>query len=229
MRKISTPEKEGNFQAAKWMKLQMLIDANGLNSLLKALQPLQIVSLSSVGSMEQLFLSSEQYVASYAGWIERLKQGLLPEESELRPYQATAWVMDEESVWLQEIPKQRFMAKVCKPVLVVQIHFMGYSTVDGEFRPMVLSKESLFWGLQFSFPQVYQDPKTGQLLEVEEKEIFSVLRRWSRDHTVPTPMLANGKKVNLPIRLGKECFSWIDRHPQLMQHKLQIAKEVHAR
>jgi hypothetical protein len=100
---------------------------------------------------------------------------------------------------------------------------MGFSDVDHEFRPMILSQNSIFWGLQFSFPQVYQDPKTGALKEAEVSPLFQAIRKWIRNTTVPTPMMVEGKRVNIPIRLGKRCFSWINRHPQLKCKVMEIA------
>jgi hypothetical protein len=99
---------------------------------------------------------------------------------------------------------------------------MGYSPLDGVFRPMVLSSSSIFWGLQFSFPQVYQHPKTGEFFEVEEFGLFELVRKWSREFTVATPMIVEGKRTNIPIRLGKRCFSWINTHPQLQMKGLSI-------
>ena len=123
------------------------------------------------------------------------------------------------------------MVKVCEPIVQIQVHQMSYSPVDGEFRPMVMSRESIFWGLQFSFPQIYQDPKSLELLEVEEGinlELFQSVRRWIRDNTAPTPMVVGGGRVNLPIRLGKKCFSWINNHPQLKAKQLSVLERNYA-
>jgi len=77
---------------------------------------------------------------------------------------------------------------------------------------------SVFWGIQMSYPQIYQDPKTMELMEIEESpnmELFQKIRGWVRDATRATPFIVEGKRVNSPIRIGKNCLSWIGRHPQL--------------
>ena len=220
--RISTPAEEGVFQAAKWLKIQALIDGDELAKLLEALPTMQIYPLSGAFSLDQLPMKREAFLAAYRFWIETLQRGAVPDGSLLR---AAAWTCSPDSLWLQEIPVSRYLVKPCAPIVQVQAHEMGYSTVDEVFRPMVLSQESIFWGLQFSFPQVYQEPKTQELREVEESanaELFQTIRRWIREHTLATPMLVHGKRVNLPMRLGRACFSWINNHPQLQQRGLSV-------
>ncbi len=132
---------------------------------------------------------------------------------------------DLDAMWLQPVADGRFLMKIGKPVIQIQAHFFTYSSLDGVFRPMTMGPESIFWGLQFSFPQIYQNPKTMELLEVEESansELFQKVRRWVRDATRATPFVVEGKKVNATIRIGKNCFSWIKNHPQLAAKKLGI-------
>ncbi len=219
---ISTPSAEGFFQAAKWLKVQALLDGEALANLLgDAL----LFPLSGLFRLDELPLSKERFISAYSSWIEGLKEGKVPSESELRSFAAIAWTCSSDSLWLQEVPGQRYMVKPREPIVQIQVHQMGYSTVDHVFRPMMMSKESIFWGLQFSFPQIYQHPKTMELLEVEEglnAELFQMIRRWIRENTIATPMMVDGKRNNIPIRLGKTCFSWINRHPQLLAKNLSV-------
>lgn len=227
--RISTPSIEGPFQAAKWLKIQALLDPQELVDLLSLggfLYP-----LSGLYKPEELIDAKGSFLKAYAEWIEQLKSGFVPHEAELRKYSAIAWVCNAESLWLQEVPQSRYMVKVSEPIVQIQVHQMSYSSIDGEFRPMVMSRESIFWGLQFSFPQIYQDPKSLELLEVEagsHLELFQQLRRWMRENTAPTPMMVEGKRKNLPIRLGKKCFSWVNRHPQLVGKGLSVLERNYA-
>lgn len=220
--RISTPAQEGTFQAAKWLKIQALVDADELALLFNAVPQIQIYPLSGAFALQSLPMKQEEFLAAYRSWILALQQGSIPNGAPLR---ATAWTCSSDSLWLQEIPSNRYLVKPCAPIVQTQAHEMGYSTVDGVFRPMVLSQENIFWGLQFSFPQVYQEPKTQELREVEESpnaELFQIIRRWSREHTIATPMLVDGKRINLPMRLGRACFSWINNHPQLKTRGLEV-------
>jgi hypothetical protein len=48
------------------------------------------------------------------------------------------------------------------------------------------------------------------------------MQQWVRSHTIATPFEVEGKKVNVPIRLGKECLSRINSHPQLQAKGLRV-------
>jgi len=225
MIRISTPEIEGSFQAAKWLKIQALVEPEELAVLFE--ENFSIFPLSGAFGLDDFPMKKETFLRAYRSWIEELKEGKVPNET-LRGFSASAWVLDSSSVWLHQIPNGKYLARVNAPFLQCQIHQMGYSTVDGEFRSMILSQESIFWGLQFSFPQVYQHPKTGELFEVEDSSFFKRVRTWAKEHSVPTPMVVDGKRVNIPIRLGKRCFPWINRHPQLRAKNLSVLELSYA-
>ena len=226
MTRISTPQIEGSFQAAKWLKIQALVEPEELEILFA--EAFEIYPLSGAYRLDSFPMKKGDFLAAYRLWIERLKEGIAPTDEELRAYNASAWAVSPSAIWLLEIPGKKYLAKPSEPFLQCQVHQMGYSAVDGEFRPMILSRESIFWGLQFSFPQVYQHPKTGEFFDVEDFGLFQSVRKWSREHTVATPMLVDGKRVNIPIRLGKRCFPWINKHPQLKAKGISVVELSYA-
>jgi hypothetical protein len=115
------------------------------------------------------------------------------------------------------------------PIIQLQAHTLFYSQLDGQVRSMVRGEGEIHWGIQFSYPQIYQNAQTGQIEKIEDNEkfpntaLFRRLQRWVRDHTRATPLEVGGKRVNLPARLGKQCFSWINRHPQLLAAGIRVA------
>ncbi len=214
--RISTPTHEGVYQGSKYLKFQVLCDQHELSSLFDVLKPFWIYQLT--GLNDGVPIDQDYFLKEYESWIEGLKMGRLPTDADLRRLLACAFTAEVDALWKQEVPGHRFIIKIAKPVVQVQAHFFTYSSIDGVFRPMTMGQESIFWGLQFSFPQIYQDPKTMELLEVDESpnaELFQKIKQWVRDTTRATPFVVDGKKTNVPIRLGKNCFSWIDKHPQL--------------
>lgn len=228
--RISNPAEEGIYQGSKWLKLQVLCDASELASLFQKLEPFAIYPLTGLLSLDRIPLSKEFFLSSYSSWMETLQKGSLPSDLELRQVLACAMSREEDAFWLQKIG-DRYLVKISKPVVQVQAHFFTYSPIDGAFRPMSMGAGSIFWGLQFSFPQVYQNPKTMELLEPEEspnQDLFRQIRLWGREETRSAPFVVEGKKNQTPIRLGKQCFSWINRHPQLIEKQISIAEGSHA-
>lgn len=213
--KVSNASEEGVYQASKFLKIQVLCDVEELSALFDALKPFWIYPLSGIGPGEAI--PSDAFLQKYASWIEQLKNGTVPKD-------VLAWAFTEDpaSLWKQEVPGKGYLVKIAKPVVQVQGHYFTYSRIDGEFRPMTMGPGSIFWGLQFMTPQIYQDPKTMELCEAGENRIFQTIRQWSRDRTRPTPFVVDGKKTNVPIRLGKNCFSWINTHPQLIENQIGV-------
>jgi hypothetical protein len=223
--RISTPEAEGIYQGSKWLKIQALIDGDELRSLFETLSPFWIYPLTGIVGGQPIL--KEFFVEEYSRWIDALKRGAPPSDAELRRLLACAFTDDPEALWLQKVSKG-YLAKIGKPVVQVQAHYFSYSPVDNVFRPMSMGSESVFWGLQFSFPQIYQDPKTMELCEAGAGNLFRKIQLWAREATRATPFVVEGKRMNAPIRLGKNCFSWIQGHPQLIQRKISLWEMSHA-
>jgi hypothetical protein len=217
---VSTLQKEGVYQASKWLKFQVLCDLEELSSLFSLLSSFWIFPLTGIVSGAPVLHT--RFLEEYGGWIEGLKKGLIPSDAELRRLLACAWVDGLENLWLQEIPGKGYLVKIAQPTVQVQAHYFTYSSADGVFRPMSMGPESIFWGLQFSYPQVYQDPKTLELKKAPENRIFEILRSWVRNATRATPFSIAGQRINSPIRIGKRCMSWIAQHPQLLDRNIGI-------
>ncbi len=217
--RISSVDNEGVYQGSKWSKIQVLCDGEELKTLFDQLAPFWIFPLTGIVAGNPL--SPDLFIEEYSRWVEGLKRGTSPSDEELKKILACAFTDDLSALWLQPVSKG-YLTKISKPVVQVQAHFFTYSSLDGVFRPMSMGKETIFWGIQFSFPQIHQDAKTMELCETEENGLFRKIQLWAREMTRATPFVVEGQKKNVPIRLGKRCFSWIHSHPQLIQQKIGV-------
>src|SRR3989344_1414309 len=150
--RVSSPEKEGVYQGSKWLKYQVLCDAEELRHLFEALKPFYLFHLT--GMTDGAALSEKGFLQEYASWIEALQKGVAPKESALRRILAAALTRDLDALWLQEVAGRGYLTKIAKPLVQVQAHYFTYSTADEVFRPMSMGPGSIFWGLQFSYPQI---------------------------------------------------------------------------
>lgn len=207
---LSTVAEEGIYQGAKYLKYQVLCSQKELAALFA--YPFSIYPLTGIGDAEPI--DKNVFLDEYGAMIDQLQQGQIPSDGALRRLFASAWTEDPKSLWKLAVPGG-YLVKLRKPVVQAQAHFFTYSSLDQEFRPMTLGTEAIFWGLQLSYPQVYQDPKSHEFFEMERGGFWEEIGRWIRNYTRPTPFVVDGQKKNVPIRLGKECFSWIRCYPQL--------------
>lgn len=216
-----------SLQASKWLKIPVLLDVNEMKALIDHLGPFWIFLISGVVAKDNETLSPVDFLQCYSEYIDSLKQGQFPLESAFRKAFSSVWTTYTDALYSFPINENQQLIKIQKPVIHLQPHRFEYSSTDGKFHSMVFGTNSVWWGIQFSYPQLFQDENL-QILQVKENEFFpnttffKKLQKWIRDHTVPTPFFVDNKRMNVPIRLGKNCFSWINHHPQLAGKGLRV-------
>jgi hypothetical protein len=215
-------------QVSKWLKCPVLLDVHEMESLLSELGHFWIFLTGGVVPQDGGQISKSEFLGRYEDYVEALKGGSLPDEAIMRSFFSSVWTIDPEMVYGVKMGDGRQIIGVEKPVVQLQPHRFDYSLVDGKFRSMVFGSDTILWGIQFSYPQLYQNIKlevkqVRETAEFPNTAFFRSLQRWIRQNTVATPFLVGEQRTNVPIRLGKGCFDWINQHPQLAAKNLRVA------
>lgn len=227
--RYSTPQEEGIFSASKWLKVQVLLQTEEMQRLVEHLAPFSLYSTGEPLQADNIEMSPQEWLAQYDAYIGELQEGRAPSFALFRRPFSVIWTADSSLLYAMPVAQERVLVKALKPVIQLQAHYFYYSSLDKKYHPMVLSKESVAWGLQFSYPQIYQDPRTKALSKVANSPefpntaLFLRLVRWLREHSAPTPFIAEGIRKNVPIRLGKSCFPWIQQHAGLKERGIHVA------
>lgn len=214
-------------EASKWLQVQALLDLNEMTELFQALGDFKIYRIGAIIDSNETEFAREKFLETYSHYISELKKGKVPEESDYRSAFTSVITVSPDFVEAVPVEGSKQIIRVIKPVIHLLVHRLGYSVIEEKFRPMVKGKDSITWGVQFSYPQLFQEKE--EVFKVDESEsfpnthLFHILQKWMRQKTIPTPFLVEGKKMNVPIRLGKNCLSWINRHPQLIEKKITVA------
>lgn len=228
--RISSPKTEGILQVSKWIKIQVLLDDSEMQQLIQTLGTVFFVIVSEPVKVEEAVIPSSVFLERYADYIHLLKQGQVPEADEFRRFFSCAMSSTLETFYAMAAGNNKFLIRPTKPVLQLQTHHFFYSDLDGKFHPMVLSPESISWGVQISYPQLFQDPVSRQVVKVIDSPdfpntaMFTRLNRWMRSFTLPTPFEVKGGRINSPIRIGKQSLAWIKNHPQLKQKGIRVVR-----
>jgi hypothetical protein len=215
-------------QASKWLQLQLLMDEHELRHMFDSLGQFTIYKAGAICPTGHEEITKEDFIAVYGRYIELLKSSHIPSEGEFRAYFSSVLTCRADHLFLQPIDHSKALVRVKKPCIQLQMNRIAYSDSDGKFRAMLFGPQSIFWGLQFSYPQLFQDATTKEVFSIKEGDdfpntaLFRMLQRWTRGHTVPTPFLVAGKQTNTSVRIGKRCFSWINNHPQLQQRGIAV-------
>lgn len=214
-------------QATKWLKLPLFLSPEEIKALFESLGKIHIVPLSGVfrNGMEEL--SPSGYEALYRTYLEALYRG---EPASPDKKLISAWTLDLDAIQVTPVASG-VLVKPRLPVVQVQPYWLNYSTTDEKFHEMAFSRESLSWGLQFSFPQLFQEPAHLEILKVQEPDfpnagLFKKIQRFSRAATVPTPfLLPNGSSLNHPCRIGKAFLDQASEMPQLSEKGLKLCRQ----
>lgn len=208
-------------QVSKWLDVAALLDVAELQALRDALPPFSIFFNGVVVDAQKDRISWEAFLGVYSDYIQALKGGRLPSESACRPYFSSVWTVDDSAVLLSETPGGQVIPRPWQPVVQLQLHRFSISDIDGKIRSMVFGQDTVFWGIQWSFPQLFMDPETREIIKLTHNDLngnfafFRELQRWMRHNTEPSVFLVNGQSVAAPIRIGKSCKEWVVGHPQL--------------
>lgn len=220
---LSQKNHESKFSVSKWIKHQVLLDAAEMEALVTAIKPFEFYNVSTIAPLEELNITHEVFLKAYQNYISDLKNGKIP-EPDRKIFSAVATV-NSDALYAKEIGPGRWMAKLCTPVVQLQHHRFFASKADHKIHPMVMSPDSICWGVQFAFPQIFFDGTGGSYSKTTQfpnNELFSKIVKWLRAESVPTTLIWDGQKVATPIRLGKACFAWIASHPQLKAQGIQV-------
>lgn len=214
------PQAGQALQASKWLQIPLLLDTAEMKDLLDTMGELWIVLTTGVTQKGAGFISKEEFLNCYQAYVEALKTGEMPSDSRIRPYFSAALTCTLDPLYTVPVGESQQLIKVDRPVIQLQQHRFDYSNADGKFRSMVFGMNSILWGIQFSYPQLFQDEhlqvkQVREIAEFPNTAVFKRLQKWVRVNTVATPFIVEGRLINVPIRLGKQCFSWINNHPQL--------------
>lgn len=229
--RISKPELEKPMQASKWLTYPALIDTTEMQTLMNALPPFYIFLTSCVTKRSKGYISQEEFLDTYNEYITTLQQGMLPDETQYRHFFSSIFTVTSEALYAVLVGNDEQLIRVAQPTVQLQPHRMGYSKADSKFRSKTFGADSITWGIQFSYPQLYKDNQTQEIFEVgispefPNTQLFRDVQRWIRHHTIPTPFLVEGQRINIPMRIGKNCLSWINRHPQLIEQGMQVVRD----
>lgn len=217
-------------QAAKWLDYQALIDEEEMVGLFDQLGPFSLYYCGTVCKPGEGEIEKNAFLDHYRAYVHCLREGTPPDQFLYRRLFSPAMTVTPEVLFAIQLGDGRQIIRVSKPVVQLQAHCMNYSIVDKKFHPMVFGTDSISWGIQFSYPQLYQDNMTKEVRSVTDTPdfpntpLFRSLQKWMRQYTIPAPFVVDGVLTNVPMRLGKKCLSWIDRHPHLKQKGITVKK-----
>lgn len=225
---ISTPSKEGILQASKWQHVRMLLDSSELEKLFESLNSFYLVNIAKVCGKEEVVVNTRSVFQAYDRYIAALKSEDKFDDKLYRQMFSLALSKGLEPFYLMQVKEDAFLAKITQPIIRMQLFSFHYIEEEKQFVSTQNREHSISWGLEFSFPQFYQDIHTCQPIEVlKDKDnyntkLFKIIQKWAREYTLPASCFIHKSKHIAPFKLGKKCLEWINGYPTMQRHGLEI-------
>lgn len=213
---------------AQWTPVRALLDLDEMHALCLKLPAFSLYQAGSVLPTGHGEFDLKQFLSAYETYLLALRMGKFPAYKQLRHALCAFWSAEEDTIAVKAVSETEQVLSPAQPLIQLQPHAFCYSAFDTSFRSMVFGASSLPWGLQWSYPQIYQDPKTQDIYKVATSPqkpntlLFRTLQRWMRHNTQPLQVLVGNQRICLPIRVGPKCLKWIHTHPQLHTWNVQI-------
>lgn len=227
--RISSIENEGVFNASKWSKHQILLSSIEMKDLLQTLERMFILPAFGPIASSLSITPLNDFLDQYDKYIQDIISGTQIDEAFYRRFFCNYLTTDLSLVYAVALANNRIITKVSRPVVQMQFHQFFYSTTDQKLHSMMMTKDSVHWGIQLSYPQIFEDPHTHQFFKITESIdfpntlFFKNIVKWIRKNTIPTPIEVDGKKLWAPFRTGRGCFSWVNSHNQLKMNGMVIS------
>lgn len=196
-----------------------------MEALMKELPDFYLYVTAKVVSEKNERLSKESFLTEYRKAFIPLKAGL--QSLELRSLVSLSISNDESSFTRLILPEGRVLMQPTAPIIQLSPTFLSYSSQTKELRFGLYGTETLFFGMTLAYPQLYQE-NSGEIVDVDESPrfantaLFYQLWRWLRTHTIPTPFLVEGRRVNMPVRIDRSSLGWLNTLAGLKERGLAI-------
>ena len=214
--KIKTVLKKVDYKVSKWLTASMLLSLGEMTHFFETLGDFTLVKTGEILD-ESGHTSKEEFLKLYETYLLSLNN-----DNAIR-LPSFLICFDEEDVYSLQTASGKFIQYPKKPLIQIREHKFQI-TSDLRVQTMVFGKESIRFGLIFSYPQIFFDNETKKIVEtLKDKEnpntiAFHKIQKFVRDHTKPTPLIIEGLKKNATFRIGKSFSSDFFHNDLIKQH-----------
>ena len=210
-------------EASKWLDFLFLVSLKEIETLFKNFSEVFLFLSKGLFPIGKNRIEIEGFCELYELYLKALEGG---EEIDLTPFYLYITRM-ESAVHRQRVDGERERIFPILPCMISQPGRLSYSSHDETFRISSFGPDTIPWGLKLSFPQLYLDPETREIMRGDRAPpspnapLLDLLRRWIRETTLPVAFKVGDLKIQTPYRLGKELGNTL-KHPFLEERGIHV-------
>jgi len=195
-------------QASLWMTQRVLLTPQELQELFDSLPQFFLFSLSAIGPQERFALKRSTFLENYEAFFATLFEHKDARFQFHKKQLTVAMTADLDALHLVQAAQDKYLIHLHQPVIVIGLSVFHYDAESSKVMFTDHLQASIRVGLEFKFPQFYQDPKTMQPVKhFTDKthlntQLYKALQKWIRDHT---KVLFLKSQNSLDLRLTPGC------------------------
>jgi hypothetical protein len=225
------PKQAPPYLASKWLHFDFLVETAELRTFFTSIdKPLLLFSTMGVQQKGGNCFTQDSFLTCYEEYLKALRSSQKNDDRAFRFFFTACLTLDEACVRALDLADNKEMIIPYLPCVQMQMHRFIYSSLDHSFKTQSFGQNSISWGVRLSYPVLFQHPETRTVEKALDQTKFCNgallphIRAFLRNMTVATPFIIENKRVNMSSRLGKQCFSWINQHPDLVLKNLTVEK-----
>ncbi len=206
--KVSSVEEEGLIHCSKWLRHAVLFTLEEWEDFITAIgNPMFVVA--AVVDRSSWKVSPTEFKDKYLLYLEHVRKETTLPSPAMRRFFNLMISPSVDDFYAVGVGADRFIIKPKLPIIQMQMYHAFISDLDRQIHPMVLHPKSFSFGMQFSYPQIYEDPVSHTFSKVlldsqfPSSDVFKKMVQWFRTNTKPVSILLDGKTLHAPFRQGK--------------------------
>lgn len=216
-------EKKIPYEVSRARSQRVLLDPEEMNSLFQVLGSFFLFRTATKNELPAQDDRTEWRLL-YEEYIEQLKLGDVGRAVLLSAFIAPS----KESFYALSTPSKKIQIRPREPIIQITHHTFSFNPEEGQFYSQIFGAEALSWGVEWSFPLLFEEPFSKEVFKLTDAErwpallLFKKWEGWLREHTEPVKFLSREKKEIAPFRIGKKAKSWAKELPALHKKGLTL-------
>lgn len=147
---------------------------------------------------------------------------------DISPYRipfSSALSQDSSDFSVTNLAGEKVLVKPRQPVIQLRPLSLSISP-DGALQTKSWGKDHIFWGIQLSYPQIFQDPDTKEIIQAlanhPNGKLFKEILRWFRHHTKPVSLAKREKSLAFSLKVGSKSVYLLAKHEQIKKSMIEF-------
>lgn len=180
--------------SSRLVKVAVLFSLEEIKELFERFSTLKLFNTSAVCEKGEEEVSLELFYDAYQRYLDRAAKG----EEYLSPYLTLGANADNDAIVALDVGQGRVLLRPKRPLIQIRPHHFSIQE-GGKIIAMAFQKEKKFWGLEFSYPQLFAASRDAPIQKIwrhpdfPNSILFIEMLKW----------IYNQSDLVTPFRVGK--------------------------